>query len=46
MKEDLLKIINNYIIDNHLYNKLNDLSQYADKYDMEIRYEPRKTNNL
>ena len=37
---------NNYIIDNHLDNELNDLSQYADKYDMEVRYEPKKTNNL
>lgn len=37
---------NNYIIDNHLDNELNDLSQYADKYDMEVRYEPRKTSNL
>ena len=38
---------NNYIIDNHLDNELNDLSQYADKYDMEVRYEPkRKANNL
>lgn len=32
---------NNYIIDNHLDNELNDLSQYADKYDMEIRYNPK-----
>ena len=37
---------NNYIIDNHLDNELNDLSQYADKYDMEVRYEPKKANNL
>ena len=37
---------NNYIIDNHLDNELNDLTQYADKYDMEVRYEPRKTNNF
>lgn len=33
---------NNYIMDNHLDNELNDLSQYIDKYDMEIRYEPKK----
>lgn len=33
---------NNYIIDNHLDNELNDLSQYADKYDMEVRYEPKR----
>ncbi len=32
---------NNYIIDNHLDNELNDLSQYADKYNMEIRYKPQ-----
>lgn len=33
---------NNYIIDNNLDNKLNDLSQYIDKYNMEVRYVPRK----
>ena len=33
---------NNYIIDNNLDNELNDLSKYADKYDMEIRYVPKK----
>ena len=32
---------NNYIIDNHLDNELNDLSQYADEYNMEIRYKPQ-----
>ena len=37
---------NNYIIDNHLDNELNDLSQYADKYDMEVRYEPKRNNNM
>ena len=37
---------NNYIIDNNLDNELNDLSQYADKYDMEVRYEPKRKNNL
>lgn len=35
---------NNYIIDNHLDNELNDLSQYIDKYDMEIRYESKRRN--
>lgn len=35
---------NNYIIDNHLDNELNDLSQYVNEYDMEIRYEPKRKN--
>lgn len=33
---------NNYIIDNKLDNQLNDLKKYKNKYDMELRYEPRK----
>ena len=35
---------NNYIIDNNLDNELNDLSQYANKYDMEVRYVPKRKN--
>ena len=31
---------------NNLINELNDLLQYVNKYDMEVRYEPRKRNNL
>lgn len=44
MSEDIIIAAimrNNYIIDNHLDNELNDLSKYADKYDMEIRYEQK-----
>lgn len=37
---------NNYILDHHLENELNDLSKYADKYDMEVRYVQKRRSNL
>lgn len=37
---------NNFIIDNNLENELNDLSQFKDSYDMEIRYEAGKQNSF
>lgn len=33
---------NNYILDHKLENKLNDLSKYIGKYNMELRYEPQR----